>query len=86
VEKAINFSQAALGSTIEVPTLEGVTKRLKLPAGTQNNTKIRVKGYGVPNLKGPGKGDQYVKITVNVPKKLTEYQVELVKKLAEQGL
>lgn len=86
VEKAINFSQAALGTTIEVPTLEGVTKRLKIPAGTQNNTKIRMKGYGVPNLKGSGKGDQYVKITVNVPKKLTEYQTELIKKLAEQGL
>jgi len=86
VERAINFSQAALGTTTEVPTLDGVTKRLKIPAGTQNNTKIRMKGYGVPNLKGSGKGDQYVKITVNVPKKLTEYQTELIKKLAEQGL
>ena len=86
VEKSINFSQAALGTTIDVPTLDGSTKRIKIPAGTQNNTKIRMKGYGVPNLKGSGKGDQYVKIAVNVPRKLTEDQAELVKKLAAEGL
>ena len=86
VEKSVNYSQAALGTTIEVPTLEGTTKRLKIPAGTQNYTKIRMKGYGVPNLKDGGKGDQYVKISVNVPKKLTDHQVQLIKKLAEEGL
>jgi curved DNA-binding protein len=86
VERAINFSQAVLGTTIDVPTIEGLTKRLKIPAGTQNNTKIRMKGYGVPNLRGAGKGDQYVRISINVPKKLTEYQSELIKKLNEQGL
>jgi curved DNA-binding protein len=86
VEKAVNYSQAALGATIDVPTVEGATKRIKIPAGTQSNTKIRMKGYGVPNLKDGGKGDQYVKISVNVPKKLTESQAQLVKKLAEEGL
>jgi curved DNA-binding protein len=86
VEKAVSYSQAALGATIEVPTVEGATKRIKIPAGTQSNTKIRMKGYGVPNLKDSGKGDQYVKISVNVPKKLTERQAQLVKKLAEEGL
>ncbi|MBA4396220.1 MAG: integrase [Syntrophus sp. (in: bacteria)] len=86
VEKAVNYSQAALGATIDVPTVEGVTKRIKIPAGTQSNTKIRMKGYGVPNLKDGGKGDQYVKISVNVPKKLTEGQAKLVRKLSEEGL
>jgi curved DNA-binding protein len=86
VEKSVNYSQAALGTTIDVPTLEGTTKRIKIPAGTQNYTKIRMKGYGVPNLKDGGKGDQYVKISVNVPKKLTEHQAQLIKKLAEEGL
>ncbi len=86
VEKAVNYSQAALGATIDVPTVEGITKRIKIPAGTQSNTKIRMKGYGVPNLKNGGKGDQYVKISVNVPKKLTEHQAQLVRKLAEEGL
>ncbi len=86
VEKTINFSQAVLGTTIDVPTLDGSTKRIKIPPGTQNNTKIRMKGYGVPNLKSTAKGDQYVKIAVNVPKKLTDYQQELIKKLSEEGL
>jgi curved DNA-binding protein len=86
VEKSVNYSQAALGTTIDVPTLEGTTKRIKIPAGTQNYTKIRMKGYGVPNLKDGGKGDQYVKISVIVPKKLTDHQAQLIKKLAEEGL
>jgi curved DNA-binding protein len=86
VEKSINYSQAALGTTIDIPIMDGTTKRIKIPAGTQNNTKIRMKGYGVPNLKGSGKGDQYVKITVNIPRKLSDHQMELIKKLAEEGL
>jgi len=86
VEKAVNYSQAALGATIDVPTVEGANKRIKIPAGTQSNTKIRMKGYGVPNFKDGGKGDQYVKISVSVPKKLTESQAQLVRKLAEEGL
>lgn len=86
VEKEVNYSQAALGATIDVPTVEGATKRIKIPAGTQSNTKIRMKGYGVPNLKDGGKGDQYVKISVSVPKRLTEDQARIIKRLAEEGL
>ncbi len=86
VEKELKFSQAVLGATVEVPTVDGGLKRIKIPPGTQNNTKIRMKGYGVPHLKGSEKGDQYVKVTVTVPKKLTTQQTELVKKLAEEGL
>lgn len=86
VEKSINFSQAVLGTTIDVPTLDGTTKRIKIPPGTQNNTKIRMKGYGVPGLKGATKGDQYVRISINVPRKLSEKQLQIVKKLAEEGL
>jgi curved DNA-binding protein len=86
VEKSVNYSQAALGTTIDVPTIEGATKRIKIPAGTQNNTKIRMKGFGVPILKGGGKGDQYVKIVVNVPRRLTDQQTQLIRKLAEEGL
>ncbi|HCS77328.1 MAG TPA: integrase, partial [Syntrophaceae bacterium] len=52
IEKTIRFTQAALGTTIDVPTLDGTTKRLKIAPGTQNNTKIRMKGFGVPGLKG----------------------------------
>lgn len=86
VEKTVSFSQACLGSTVEVPTLGGSPKRLKIPPGTQSNTKIRMKGFGVPHLKGEGKGDQYVRIFVDVPKKLTPKQADLVRKLSEEGL
>lgn len=86
MEKSISFSQATLGTSIDVPTLEGSIKRIKIPAGTQNNTKIRMKGFGIPHFKGKGKGDQYVKIAVAVPKKLTKEQTELIKKLSEEGL
>lgn len=85
IDKTINFSQAVLGTTIEIPTLEGNVKRIKIPPGTQNNTKIRMKGFGAPRLKGSGKGDQYVKVIVDVPRKLTEKQIGLVRQLAEEG-
>ena len=86
MEKTIKFTQAALGTTIDVPTLDGTIKRLKISPGTQNHTKIRMKGYGVPNLKGGTKGDQYVKINVEVPKKLSESQMKLIKQLADDGI
>lgn len=86
VEKSVRFSQAVLGTSIDVPTIDGTTKRIKIPAGTQNNTKIRMKGFGVPILKGGGKGDQFVKISIDVPKRLTDKQAQLVRKLSEEGL
>ena len=86
IEKTIKFTQAALGTTIDVPTLDGSTKRLKLSPGTQNNTKIRMKGYGVPGLKGAPKGDQFVKINIDVPKKLSDKQIKLIEQLATDGI
>lgn len=86
IEKTIRFTQAALGTTIDVPTLDGTTKRLKIAPGTQNNTKIRMKGFGVPGLKGAPKGDQYIKINVEVPKKLTEKQMKIIEQLAADGI
>jgi curved DNA-binding protein len=86
IEKTIKFTQAALGTTIDVPTLDGSTKRIKIAPGTQNNTKIRMKGYGVPGFKGATKGDQYVKINVDVPKKLSDKQIKLIEQLAADGI
>ena len=86
IEKTIKFTQAILGTSVDIPTLEGTTKRLKIAPGTQNNTKIRMKGFGVPGLKGSLKGDQYVKINVEVPKKLSDRQMKLVEQLAEDGI
>jgi curved DNA-binding protein len=88
IEKSVSFTQAVLGTSIEVPTIDGTIKRIKVPAGTQNGTKIRMKGYGVPGLKGSGsaKGDQFVKISIEVPRKINDRQLNLIKKLAEEGI
>ena len=86
IEKTIKFTQATLGTTIDVPTLDGSAKRIKLSPGTQNNTKIRMKGYGVPGLKGAPKGDQFVKINIEVPQKLTDKQIKLIEQLAADGI
>jgi curved DNA-binding protein len=86
IEKTIKFTQAAMGSSIDVSTLDGTVKRLKISPGTQNNTKIRMKGYGVPGLKGAAKGDLYVKINVDVPRKLSDRQAKLIQQLADDGI
>ena len=85
IDQEIKFSDAALGTTIEVPTLNGI-KKVKIPPGTSGNTKLRLKGEGMPHLKGRGKGDAYVRIVIKVPKKLTSKQKALVEDLAEEGL
>ena len=86
IEKTIKFTQAALGTTIDVPTLDGSAKRIKLSPGTQNNTKIRMKGYGVQGIKGAPKGDQFVKINIEVPQKLSDKQINLIQQLADDGI
>ena len=80
IEKTIKFTQAVLGTIIDVPTIDNSTKRIKIAPGTQNNTKIRMKGYGVPGLKGSLQGDQYVKINVAVPKKINGVSTGTYKK------
>ena len=69
----VSFVQAALGSDIEVPTLEG-RAMIKIPAGTQPGTTFRVKGKGVKNLQGYGQGDLHVRIQVEVPTQLNSAQ------------
>ena len=88
LEKSIPFSHAVLGTSIDVPTIDGTVKRVKILPGTQNATRIRLKGYGAPALKGSGssKGDQYVKVTIEVPRKVSDKQIALIKKLADEGL
>ena len=82
----IKYSQAVLGTMVDVPTLNGSVKRVKVPAGIQDGTKIRMKGFGLPHFQKSGKGDQYVQISIIVPKNLTPKQAELVRKMAEEGL
>lgn len=81
-EIPITFTQAALGDEIEVPTLYGKVK-LKIPAGTQTGTRFRLRGKGVPDVKGYGVGDQHIRVRVVTPTKLTERQKQLLREFAE---
>ena len=85
VEKEVNFSEAALGTTIEVPTLEG-TKKVKIPQGTQSHTKMRLKGLGIPHFQKEGRGDEYVKVIVRVPKRVNDKSKKLIEELAREGM
>ena len=82
----IKFSEAALGSEIEVQTIDKKTLRLKVPAGTQNSARFRLKGYGMPRMNEKGRGDAYVSVNIDVPKKLNKKQEEAIKKLSETGI
>jgi len=73
----ITFAQAALGAELEVPVLDGVGA-LKVPAGTQNGDVLRLRGKGMPALQGRGRGDACYSVVVEVPKKLTGRQRELL--------
>jgi curved DNA-binding protein len=82
----IKLSEAILGTNISVPTLSGKELKLKIPAGTKHKTKMRLSGHGLPHMHGKGQGDLYVRIHVNMPKRLTKKQKGLIEKLAETGL
>ena len=81
-ELPITFSQAALGIEIDVPTLSGMA-RLKIPAGIQSGRMLRMRGKGLPQLQGGGKGDMIVRVLVWTPQQLTSEQEALFKKLAQ---
>lgn len=78
----VSFTQAALGGEIDVPTLNGMIKH-NLPEGTQPGTVIRLRGQGIQNLRGAGKGDLYIKVNVEIPRKLTDKQKELLMQFDE---
>ncbi|MBI2208591.1 molecular chaperone DnaJ [Candidatus Woesearchaeota archaeon] len=80
----VPFAVAALGGEVEVPTLDGKAK-LKIPAGTQSNSIFRMKGKGVPYLHGYGQGNENVEVIVEVPKKLTKKQKELLKEFDKES-
>ena len=80
----IAFHQLALGAKIFVPTLYGETK-LKIPAGTQTGTLFKLRNKGLPHFRGFGKGDQFVEVTAQTPKKLSRKQKKLFKELEEEN-
>jgi len=77
-EVPIRMEVAVSGGTVEIPTLEGPVE-LTVPQGTQPGQMFTLKGKGVPNLRGSGRGDQYVRVNVEIPSKLTKKQKELLK-------
>ena len=83
-EIPISFPQAALGTEIDAPTLEGKVK-LKIPSGTQSGAVMRLKGRGAPKLRGSGRGDQLIRIMVETPRKLTTRQRELLEEFARSS-
>jgi len=80
VTHEIPFTKAALGGIEEVPTIDKPVK-IRIPAGTQAGTLIRLRGQGVPHVRGGGRGDEYVKIQLKVPTKLSRRQKELLDEL-----
>ncbi|MFA6213927.1 MAG: molecular chaperone DnaJ [Candidatus Micrarchaeia archaeon] len=82
IETPISFSQAALGSEIEVPTLFGKVK-LHIPAGTQTHTILRMRGEGMPHVRGRGKGDQLIRVIVRTPSSLSEKQRKALEELGD---
>lgn len=82
-EVPVPFAQAALGCTIEVPTLTSNIIQVKIPRGTQNNEVVPIRGEGFPNLHGYGKGNLLVQVIVEVPTKMTSRQEELLREFAE---
>lgn len=81
-EVSVSISQAVLGADIKVPTLEGKAK-LKVPSGTQSGTIFRLKGKGMPALGGYGKGDEHVRVIIEIPTEITKEQKELFEALSE---
>lgn len=82
IEVPISFPQAALGCEIEVPTLEGKVN-LKVPSGTQSGKVLRLKGKGIVDLHGYGRGDQLIRVVVETPRSLTTRQRELLEEFAK---
>src|SRR5436309_3409530 len=80
-EVPLSFAQAALGTEIEVPTLDGKA-RVKIPAGTQSGQVFKLKGRGIPDLNGYGRGDEVIRVLVETPRKLSPRQRELLEDFA----
>lgn len=80
----ISFARAALGGEIEVPTLTG-SARLHIPPGTESHTVFRLKGEGMPRLDRGGKGDEMVRVLIDVPKKLSQQQKKLLEELETEN-
>lgn len=84
IDYEISFTQAILGDVVQVPTIDGPVN-LKIQPGTKPGTMIRLRERGVPYTRGGGRGDQYVRIVISFPSKLTPRQKELLKEFESEG-
>ena len=77
------MTAAALGGDIEVPTIDGGRSRVKIPAGSQSGRQMRLRGKGMPALRGGGTGDMFIELAVETPVNLTLRQKELLREFEE---
>ena len=84
-EQELSFGQAVIGGEIEVETIDGKLK-IRVPAGTQPNTLVRLAGRGVKHVRGSGKGDHYVRIKIVIPKKISKKQKELLEEFDKESV
>ena len=82
VRVPVSFAQAALGTKIEVPSLDG-KKEVKIPSGTQHGAVLKIKSEGLPDLQTKRRGSLLVQILIEIPNKLTKQQEKLLRELAE---
>jgi curved DNA-binding protein len=86
INRELKLSEAILGTTVSVPTIDDKQLSLKIPPGTKPGTKMRLSGHGLPDMKDSKKGDLYVRIQVKIPQHLNKEQKKIVDKLAAVGL
>jgi curved DNA-binding protein len=85
VTTSIKVSDALLGGTVEVPTIDG-PKQIRIPTGMKAGAKVRLKGLGVPDVKKTGRGDEYVELVIDTPGRLTDRQKAVAEELRREGL
>ncbi len=86
IEVPVSFIDAVLGNSIQVPCIDGSKAKMNLSSGTQSGTRLRMKGKGMPGLRGGSRGDQYVQINVETPVGISRKQEDLFKQIKDLGV
>ena len=86
INRELKLTEALLGTTVSVPTIDDKQLSLKIPPGTKSGTKMRLSNHGLPDMKDNKKGDLYVRVQVKIPQHLNEEQKKIVDRLAAVGL